>query len=292
MLSTIGQLTFNGLSMGLVYVILAAGLVLILSVTEIFFVAYGQFYMIGAYATWYAVINLGLPYFIALLIAVLATALLGIICYIFIFQRMQRAENRFLSTITAALGISLILGEAGLLIFGTTAKSIPTVFHGSFDVGGVIIGVDKLSLIGMGVIVTLILFWVYETRGIGRAMRSVALMPEVAALQGINPDRIYLLTLGIGTALSGFAGGIFAPSYNIQPTMGNNVIASILLMTMLGGMDSLLGAVAGGLVVGLILSFGLYFVGGIVQIYLLVIIGIIIFFRPNGLLGHRTDLGV
>jgi len=292
MFSTIGQLAFNGLTIGLIYVILAAGLVLILSVTEIFFVAYGQFYMVGAYVAWYAVRSIGLPYFLALLVGVLATAVLGILSYLLIFQRIQHSESRFLLTVTAALGLSLIVGQCGLLIFPTTPQSIPTVFHGSFTVGGIIFGVDKLALISMGVIVSVILFWVYETQGIGRAMRAVSLMPEVAALQGINPNRIYLLTMGIGTALAGLAGGILAPSYNINPSMGNNVIASILLMTMLGGMDSLLGAVAGGLVVGLILSFGQYYLGGIVQVYLFLIIGIIIFFRPNGLLGHRTDIGV
>ena len=291
-MSTIGQLAFDGLTIGLIYVILAAGLVLILSVTEIFFVAYGQFYMIGAYAVWYAVINLGLPYFLALLVGVLATAVLGILGYVLIFQRIQHTENRFLSTITAALGLSVILGQVGLLIFGTTPQSIPAVFHGSFVIGGVTFGVDKLALIGMGVVVTAILFWIYKTRGIGRAMRAVSLLPEVASLQGSNPNRIYMLTVGIGTALAGFAGGILAPSYGINPSMGNNVIASILLMTMLGGMDSLMGAVAGGLVVGLVLSFGQYYIGGIVQIYLFIIIGVIIFFRPAGLLGRRTDLGV
>jgi len=292
MLSTIGQLAFDGLTSGLIYVILAAGLVLILSVSEIFFVAYGQFFMIGAYITWFSVKTLGLPYFLSLLIGVLGTAVLGVLSYILIFQRIQRTENRFLSTITAALGLSLILGQAVLLLFPTSPQSIPNVFIGSFTVGGVVFGVGKLALIGMGVLITLVLFWIYETRAIGRGMRAVSLMPEIAALQGINPNRIYLLTLGIGTALAGFAGGLYAPAYNINPSMGNNVIASILLMTMLGGMDSLLGAVAGGLVVGLILSFGQFYLGSIVQIYLFVIIGVIIFFRPNGLLGHRTDIGV
>jgi branched-chain amino acid transport system permease protein len=248
--------------------------------------------MLGAYAAWYAVTKLGLPYFLALLAAVLAMGLLGILGYVLIFQRIQRTEGRFLSTITAAMGLSLILGQAGLLVFGTTPKSIPTVFHGTLYFAGITFGVDKLALIGMGVVVALILFWIYETRRIGRAMRAVSLMPETAALHGINPNRIYMLTVGIGTALAGFAGGILAPSYGITPAMGNNVIASVLLMTMLGGMDSLIGAVAGGLVVGLVFSFGQYYLGGIVQIYLFIIIGIVIFFRPAGLLGRRTDLGV
>jgi len=292
MLSTWGQLAFNGLTIGLIYVILAAGLVLILSVTEIFFIAYGQFYMVGAYVTWYTAKSLDLPYFLSLVIGVLATAALGLLSYLFIFNRIQYSDTRFLSTITAALGLSLILGQVALLIFPTTPQSIPTVFHGALTLGKITFGVDKLALIGMGILVTIVLFYLYEKRGVGRAMKAVSLAPEVAALQGINAKKIYFLTMAIGTALAGFAGGILAPSYNISTSMGNNVIASILLMTMLGGMDSLLGAVAGGLVVGLILSFGQYYLGSIVQIYLFVIIGVIIFFRPNGLLGHRTDIGV
>src|SRR5512136_265796 len=157
-MSTIVELAFNGLTIGLIYVILAAGLVLILSVTEIFFVAYGQFYMIGAYTAWYCTIVLGLPYYVGLLVGVLATAFLGLASYLLIFRRMQRIEGRFLSTVTGALGLSLILGQAGLLLFGTQPKSIPTVFHGQLTAGNAVFGVDKLALIGMRIAVTLIVF--------------------------------------------------------------------------------------------------------------------------------------
>jgi branched-chain amino acid transport system permease protein len=248
--------------------------------------------MIGAYTAWYCVVKLGLPYFAGLLIGIAVTAFLGLASYALIFRRMQGMENRFLSTVTGALGLSLILGQAGLLVFGTQPKSIPSVFHGQLSAGNAVFGVDKLALIGMGIAVTLVLFWVYEKLRVGRAMRAVSLNAEVASLHGINPTLVYLLTMGLGCALAGLAGGLLAPSYNIQPSMGNNVIASVLLMTMLGGMDSLPGAVLGGLVVGQVLSFGQYYFGQMSQVYLFLIIGLIIYFRPNGLLGRRTDIGV
>ncbi len=291
-MSVIMQLAFDGLTIGLIYVILAAGLVLILSVTEIFFVAYGQFYMWGAYITWYAVDRFDLNYFLGLVLAIVASLIFGLVSYLLIFRRMQHMEGRFLSTVTGALGISLILAQAVLVVFGTQPKSIPSVFKGAFDVGGVHIEVKKLALIGMGVVVTLILFWIYEKTRIGRAMRAVALNADVAALHGINPTRVYLLTMGIGCALAGLAGGLLAPAYNLSSGMGNNVIASVLLMTMLGGMDSLLGAVVGGLIVGQILSFGQYYTGQMSVVYLFLFIGLVIYFRPNGLLGRRTDMGV
>jgi branched-chain amino acid transport system permease protein len=286
------QLAFDGLTIGLIYVILAAGLVLILSVTEIFFVAYGQFYMWGAYIAWYSVDRFHLPYLVGVVVAVVAAGVFGLASYVLIFRRMQRAENRFLITVTAALGISLILAQAVLLVFGTQPKSIPNVFTGAFDIGGVHMEVKKLALIAMGIVVTVVLFLVYEKTRLGRAMRAVSLNAEVAAIHGINPTRIFLLTMGLGCALAGLAGALLAPAYNVSSGMGDNVIASVLLMTMLGGMDSLLGAVFGGLVVGQILSFGQYYVHQMNVVYLFLFIGVVIYFRPNGLLGRRTNLGV
>jgi branched-chain amino acid transport system permease protein len=292
MLSLMGQLVFDGLAMGLVFVMLAAGFVLILSVCEIFFIAYGAFYMIGAYAVWYAVHFFQLPYLLSLIVGGLATALLGIISYILVFQRIQKMPARFLATITAALGLSIILGQGGILVFGTMPRSISSLFHGTLNIGGITMSVDKLALIGLGILVTLLIFYFYEKTRVGRGMRAVSFLPEAAALQGINVNRIYMITFGIGTMLAGFAGGIIAPSYGISSTMGNNIITSILLMTMLGGMDSLLGAVAGGLVIGQVLSFGQYYIGGTVQIIVFAVIAIIIYFKPQGLLGRKINFGV
>jgi branched-chain amino acid transport system permease protein len=291
-LSLFFQLVFNGLTIGLIYVILAAGLELILNVTDIFFVAYGQFYMIGAYMTWYSVDSFHLPFFVGLLFGIVVTLGLGLLSYLAIFRKMQYRDGRFLTTVTGALGLSLILGQIALLVFGTQPKSIPSVFKGEVVLGGVTMGVDKLVLIITGIFVTLILFGIYEKTKLGRAMRAVSLNSEVAALHGINPLRTYLLTMGIGCGLSGLAGGLLAPAYNVQPSMGTNVIATILLMTMLGGMDSLLGAVVGGLVVGQILSFGQYYFHELSIVYLFLAIGLTIYFRPNGLMGRKKDMGV
>lgn len=104
-------------------------------------------------------------------------------------------------------------------------------------------------------------------------------------MQGVKPNRVYLATMGFGCALAGFGGGVMAPVYVIYPEMGSNIILSVLLVIMLGGTDSMLGAVLGGLVLGITLVFGQYFLGSLAQIFLFVIIGVILFFRPGGLLG-------
>jgi len=293
MLQLIGQLIFDGLSSGLLFVLLASGLVLIMSTSKILFLAYGSFYTIGAYGTWYAVHYLNLPYLPSLIIGIIIALTIALLCYILIFRRLKKAEGGgFIATLIAAMGLSMILNQGGLLIYGTIPRSIPAVFTGSLHPFGLNISTDKLVIIVLGVIITLFLFWVYEKTAIGRSMRAVAFLEEASSLQGINVNMIFMLTLGLGCALAGFAGGILAPSYGISTNMGNNVLWTVFLMVMLGGMDSLPGAVIGGLVIGQVLSFGQYYIGSAIQIYLFLFVGIILYFRPNGLMGHGIDVGI
>jgi branched-chain amino acid transport system permease protein len=280
----LGQLIIDGIVTGLVYVILAVGLVLILSVSRIFFIAYGQFYMLGAYIVWGSLALLKVPYFMGLLMAVMATTVLGLLCYQFIFRYIQ-VGRQFLANIVAAIGLMMIMGQAGLLIFGTIGRSVPSIFPGILSIGHLSIPVEKLVLVILTLFIAIAAFYVYEKLKIGRAMRAVSLNPEAATLQGVKTNRIYLATMGFGCALAGFGGGVMAPVYVIYPEMGSNIILSVLLVIMLGGMNSMIGAVLGGLVLGITLVFGQYFLGSMAQIFLFVVIGIIIFFRPGGLLG-------
>jgi branched-chain amino acid transport system permease protein len=219
-----------------------------------------------------------------LLMAVMATTVLGLLCYQFIFRYIQ-VGRQFLANIVAAIGLMMIMGQAGLLIFGTIGRSVPSIFPGILSIGNMSIPVEKLVLVILTLFIAIAAFYVYEKLKIGRAMRAVSLNPEAATLQGVKTNRIYLATMGFGCALAGFGGGVMAPVYVIYPEMGSNIILSVLLVIMLGGMDSMLGAVLGGLVLGITLVFGQYFLGSMAQIFLFVVIGIIIFFRPGGLLG-------
>ena len=285
MITLLGQLIIDGIVTGLVYVILAVGLVLILSVSRIFFIAYGQFYMLGAYIVWGSLTFMKVPYFIGLLMAVVATTLLGLLCYQFIFRYIQHRGGQFLPNIVAAIGLMMIIGQAGLLIFGTIGRSVPPVFPGILNIADLSIPIEKLVLVVLTLFIAVAAFTVYEKMKIGRAMRAVSLNPVAATLQGVKANRVYLATMGFGCALAGFGGGVMAPVYVIYPEMGSNIILSVLLVIMLGGMGSMLGAVLGGLVLGITLVFGQYFLGSLAQIFLFVVIGIIIFFRPGGLLG-------
>ena len=291
MITLLGQLIIDGIVTGLVYVILAVGLVLILSVSRIFFIAYGQFYMLGAYIVWGSLALLRIPYFIGLLMAVIATSILGLLCYQFIFRYIQYRGGQFLANIVAAIGLMMIMGQGGLLVFGTIARSVPPIFPGILSIANISIPIEKLVLVILTLVIAIAAFFIYEKMKIGRAMRAVSLNPEAATLQGVKTSMVYLATMGFGCALAGFGGGVMAPVYVIYPEMGSNIILSVLLVIMLGGMGSMLGAVLGGLVLGITLVFGQYFLGSMAQIFLFIVIGIIIFFRPGGLLG-KAELEV
>ena len=287
-----GQLFIDGLAIGLIFVILATGLVLITSVTRILFMAYGAFYAIGAFTTWSLINYLNIPYFYSLIIAVLCTGILGGLCYILVFDSLMKKEEGFLATLIASLGLNMVLTQGDLLIFGTTVRGIPSVFTGSLSIFGITITVAKIALMLIRVVVAIVLFLIYERTKIGRAMRTVAFNPEIASLQGINVKLVFIMTMGLGTALAGISGAILAPSYGWDPGMGNSVLWSVMLMAMLGGMDSLLGAVVAGIIIGQLLSFGQFYIGGTVQIIIFIIIGVVLYFKPNGLLGRGIELGI
>jgi branched-chain amino acid transport system permease protein len=289
-MTLIGQLVFDGMAMGLVFVLLAVGLVLITSVNKILFMSYGMFYTVAAYATWYFIDSFHLPYVISLIVSIALVAALGALFFVLVFQRLVHHEGGFLETLIASMGLLIILQKANLLVFGPMPHKIPTVFPGIITVFGISMAVAKIMLIIIGVFITIALFLIYEKTKLGRAMRTVAFLPEYAPLAGINIDRIYLITMIIGIALAGIAGGILAPTYGISPGMGANILWTVMLMTMLGGMDSMPGAVLGGIVIGQLLSFGQYFIGSVIQVYIFIIIGIILYFRPNGLLGRGINI--
>ncbi len=287
-----GQLFVDGFAMGLVFVIMATGLVLVTSVNKIIFIAYGMFYTLGAYTTWYTLNYFGINYFLALAIGVLGTGLIGALSYILIFSRLRLVEKAFLASLIAAMGLQMVLAQGSILVFGTLMRSIPRVFDKTLTFWGITLVADKLMLIVLSILVCLGLFLVYEKTRLGRSMRAVSFAPEAATLTGINSNSVCILTMGIACGIAGIAGGLLAPCYGISPEMGNNIIWTVMLMAMLGGIDSLIGAVFGGIVIGQLLSFGQYYIGSTIQIIIFIVIGIILYFRPNGLMGRGVDIGI
>jgi branched-chain amino acid transport system permease protein len=275
--------------MGLVYVLMSSGFNLVMAVPNIIFIAFGEFYMLAAFIVWYVEVPAGVSYFLAVPIAVIATAILGALSYVFVFRPLQFRKNQFLTNIIAGVGLMLILGQAALMLFGTEARGVPSVFSAVYDVGGVRISLEKVVVIVISVVVLLVLHQVLQKTRTGRAMRAVSFRPDVAALQGVNADRIFMVAMIIGCALAGFAGAIMAPIFGVDLGMAENGFL-VMLVVMLGGVGSMPGAILGGLVFGMTLSYGQYYIGsGESQILFFVVILIILLFKPGGILGKNIE---
>ena len=279
---------------GLVFVILACGFIIIMSVNRIMFLAYGAFYTIGAYITWYAITFLHVHYFLGLLIGVASATTVGLISYTLVFRRLKLkyGKRAFMSTLIGSIALQMIISQTGVLLYGNQSRSIPNVFPGTFYVLNMHITISGLVLIGISVSVALVLFYIYRRTVIGRSMRAVSIKPDLASVHGINVNRIYLISLGLGCALAGTGGAMLAPIYGMDPAMGGNIVWVVMLGTMLGGMSNLMGAVIGAIIIGQVLSFGLFFMGSLIQLVVYVGIMILMYFRPGGILGRELDLGI
>jgi len=279
------QLIVDGLAMGLVYVLLASGFNLIMTVPKVLFIAYGEFYMLGAYVLWGLVLLGNIPFLPALCLATIATAILGGIVYRLIFQRIQYMEQQFLTNIIAALALSMIIAQGALLVFGTESRGMPSIFPGIVNIGAITIAAEKIVLVVLTLAVLMGLNIFLQKTNYGRAMRAVSFNADVAALQGVSANMTCLVTMAVGCGLAGFAGGLMAPVFALSPKMGSITIF-VLFVVMLGGIGSMVGAILAGLILGMTLSFGQFFFGsGLSQIVFFVVIFIILYFRPGGLLG-------
>ncbi len=286
---TMIQLFVDGLSIGVVYMLMSSGFNLVMAVPNIIFIAFGDFYMLGAFAVWYLQVRAGVYYLLAVIIAVIATAILGALSYVLVFRPLQFRRNQFLTNIIAGVGLMLIIGQAALMIFGTGSRSVPPVFTSVIEVLGVRIPTDKVIVIGISAVVLLALHILLRKTRRGRAMRAVSFRADVATLQGVNADRMFMIAVTIGCALAGFAGGIMAPILGVEVSMASNGFL-VMLVVMLGGVGSMMGAILGGLVFGMSLSYGQYFVGsGEAQILFFAVILVILLFKPGGLLGKNIE---
>ena len=277
------QLLLNGLSIGLIYVLVASGLILLLGVVRIFNFAHGEFYMLGAFITFGCCEFLHLNFFLSIAIAIVLVTILSLFCYRFIFHYIR---GDILLCTAASIGLSMMLLRGALLGFGTQERGLHPPFAGSVGIGQVNLPVERVMAILLCLGVMFGLYWLLMRTKVGKAMRAVKLDNEVASLQGINTNRIYQIAFAAGCALAALAGGIMAPVFSITPSMGHTMLLNCFMALVVGGMQSMVGGVVGGLIVGLVLSFGMYFVGDLSEILLFAVIGVIIVFKPGGLFGE------
>jgi branched-chain amino acid transport system permease protein len=279
----------NGLIQGGFFALFAVGLVLIFGVMSVVNFAHGELVMIGAYTIWLLHAQNGLGFIPAIFVAVMLVTLIGLLMERFLF-RATRDDP--LAGLICSIGVLFILQVVATLVGGEgPSKQVPPPFHGTlilFDflripyqrIFSLVVSIGALSLL-----------WYFLTRTkLGWALRAVALDREAAALQGININRISMIAIGVGGALAGLAGALMAPLTNINPHMGHNVIITAFIVTIVGGVGSLSGAVLAAVLYALFHTFvTVYFGGTVATICGLILMVAVLIVKPTGIMGVRVS---
>jgi branched-chain amino acid transport system permease protein len=274
-----------GLQIGLIYILVALGFTVIFSIMNVINLAHGEIYMLGAFSVFYLCSLLHINYIIALLISIVAVGLVGVILERFFF-RPVRVD--IIPTVIIAMGLMWLLQTSAQLVFGRQPRGMAEVFQGTITFLNVNISDSRViaGLISI-TLVTAVYFFVYKTRQ-GRAMQAMAQDREAAALQGVDSDVVGALGFGLGCALAGAAGGIMAPILFIDATMGAPVLVKSLAIIILGGIGSIPGAAIGGLILGVVESYGQTFLGYPSATFPFIIIILLLLFKRTGLMGRMA----
>jgi len=287
------QQLINGLALGSVYALLALGYTMVYGIIQLINFAHGEIYMIGAFAGFYSASTLKLPLLPTLLIAMVVSALAGIIIEKVAYKPLRNSPR--IALLITAIGVSLFLQNAMRLLVGSNPKPFPDLINaGSINIGSIQIEVKTiLMFVVSALLVILLQFIVYKTK-VGKAMRASSQDMEAASLMGINVDNTISLTFAIGSALAGIAGVLVAISYpSITPYMGAMPGLKAFVAAVLGGIGSIPGALVGGIAIGLLETFSKAYIStNFSDAIVFAILIIILLIKPAGLLGKKISVKV
>lgn len=279
------QAIANGLALGWLYVLMALGLTLILSIMGILQLAHGEVYMIGAYVTYYCCVSFGVNLYASMFISMAIMAGFGFLMERFLF-RPVRAE--ILPPIVISLGLTLILMSSAVVGFGLYERSIPRLAQGSFVFLGSAVPKDRIIAVGFAVGLLLLVYLFLKRSKYGQAMVASAQSREGAILRGISPNMMSSMAMAIGCALAAAGGTLAGSILMLTPSMGTLPLVKGLVIIVLGGMGSLLGAAVGGIFLGLVDGIvPVAFSPGLTSVAPLVVVILILLARPQGLFGHE-----
>jgi len=279
----VAQVVVSGLLAGGVYALLAMGLTLIFGVMRVINVAHGEFVIIGAYVTYWAFALAGLSPLVSLVLSIPILFVFGMVLQRVVIKRVIGAPQ--LSSLLVAFGVSIMIVNVALYVWTGEYRSIPYL-EGSLRVGGLAFSRARVVGVVMALLIAAAFFAFLKWGRLGKAIRATAQSREVAAACGINVGRVYTVTFGLGAALAGAAGTLVSFMFSFYPEAGLVYTFKSFAVVILGGMGSYVGALAGGLILGLAEGLSQLFlsskVGDGVAYVLLVLI---LLLRPQGLFG-------
>ena len=246
----------NGLQYGIVLFLIAAGLTLVFGVMGFINLAHGVQYMVGAYLTWMLYQATG-TFWGALVLACAAALLIGLALEFLVFRHLYERDH--LDQVLATFGIILFLNEAARVLFGpnTLTLPVPALLDGSIQLTDTLrYPVYRLATIAAGLAVAAGLWYLVVRTRVGMLVRAGATNPSTVSALGVDIRRLFMVVFGFGAMLAGFAGGIAAPVFAVQPGMGDNLLIIAFVVIVVGGIGSVRGAFVAAILIGLIDTLG------------------------------------
>jgi len=285
------QQLVNGLAIGSIYALIALGYTMVYGIIQLINFAHGDVLMIGAFIGYFATTTFHLGFVPALILAMAACALLGVIIERVAYRPLRNSPR--ITLLITAIGVSLVLEYTMVRLVGPGVRAYPPLtgfLDGAFTIGGVNIKNIQIVIVGVSVTLMLLLQFVVKGTSTGKAMRAVSQDPEAARLMGISVDKTISLTFAIGSALAGAAGVLLGVYYNsIQPLMGISYGLKAFVAAVFGGIGLIPGALVGGYAIGLLETlvkgsgFSMFSDGVVYAVLIIVLI-----VRPTGLMGKNV----
>jgi branched-chain amino acid transport system permease protein len=279
------QVLVTGLATGAVYGLIALGVVVVFSTTRLLNFAQGQFAMIGGITGWYLLTKLQLPYVVALVAVPIVGALVGVAVSAALINPMLDKGADLISVVIATLGLSIVLSQVALLVFGAEARIVPAALAGPpVRFGGVVVTRQAGALIGGSILSLAVFAWIRSRSRLGLNLRAVGANRLGAQIVGINPRRVSTWGFALSGAIACLAGLLVAATSGWTPRMGMDITLMAFIGAIIGGIASPYSAFIGGLMVGLLNQMAQAYFPTFATSLLFLLLILVIAVRPRGLI--------
>lgn len=285
------QIIVGGIVMGCIYALTALGLVLIYRTTEIVNFAHGEMAMFSTFISYVFLTTYDLPYSLSFLIALLFSAMIGFMIYRLLMRRMYEAPH--LNQIVITLGLFMVFNGVAGLIWGYQPAAYPEAITSAIpiEIQGVFITKNEIFIVSITLVLMLLFYLLFRFSKIGLAMRAASQDVTTSQLMGINVTQVFTMVWVVGAVLGAVAGMLTAPFAFLSPNMMFHILILSFAAAVLGGFVSLSGAVVGGLLIGIFENIvGHYVAPDMKIVFVFLLIVIVLYIRPQGILGGAKQV--
>ena len=278
---------FNGLTIGVAVILMALGLTIIFGLLDVFNMAHGEFYALGAYLG-VTLAGKGVSFWLLLVLVPIALLPVGFLVDRALIQRVFHQKERHMLTMLLTFGLAIVMEDVFRAVYGPNTHRPEAPLHGGTEVLGNFFPTYRLFLVGIGAVTIAAVWLIVNRTRFGSMVRAAAFDRHMAASLGVPVRRVYSTTFAFGVALAGLSGVLLSPVYSVFPTMGKDFILMAFTAVILGGFGSIRGVVLGGLVLTQIQALSSLYVSPVWGDPIVFgIMVLVLFFRPQGIFGGQ-----